>query len=266
MGGILSAFNTATTGLQFQEMNLSVKAQNLAAQGAVAYKSEGLLGLTLGYIDVQTAAMTSESGTLAPNSVQVGLGVNTAGISRDFTQGDAINSNQELDVMIDGDGFFLVTLPDGSTGYTRVGSLQRNANAQVVMPKTGYVIYPGITIPSNTLKITINREGQIYATLAGQTQPQLLGQFQMATFFNPNGLRAIEDSIFLETESSGTPDQGAPGTNKRGTLQQYFKEGSNVNAVKEMTDLIKIEKIYEMLTKVIKAGDAMLGSQNQIRA
>lgn len=266
MPGILSAFHIAKTGLQFQEMNLSVKAHNLAAQGADAYKEESLMGLTLGYIDAENVgSITSETGTISPAGTQIGLGIDPAGVYRNFTQGDPLNTGQELDVMIDGDGFFLVSLPDGTTGYTRVGSLQKNANNQIVMPKTGYVISPGITLPQNALKILINRDGQIYANLPGQTAPQLVGQLQMATFLNPSGLRAIEDSIFLESESSGTPDEGVAGTNRRGTIKQYWKEGSNVNPVKEMTDLIKIEKIYDMLTKVIKSGDEMLSAQVQIK-
>jgi flagellar basal-body rod protein FlgG len=134
------------------------------------------------------------------------------------------------------------------------------------MPKTGYTVQPGITIPSNAISISINGNGQVYALSPGNVTPQLLGQIQTTTFMNSSGLRAIEDSLFLETQASGSSDTGAPGTGLRGLIKQGWREGSNVNAVEEMTDLIKIEKVYEMLTKVIKTGDQMMDAVTHIKA
>jgi flagellar basal-body rod protein FlgG len=262
---IVRAFHITRTGLQLQETNLSVKSQNIAAQGVDGYKRQYLVATDLPYQDFgNVGTNTSDSGTISPTGLQVGLGVQPAGIYRVFTAGDPINTGNSLDVMIEGDGFFQVILPDGTIAYTRVGALQLNAQNQIVMPKTGYVVVPGITLPANTLSVSINQLGEVYTMVQGQTAEQLSGQFQLSTFFNPSGLKAVGDSMFTETSASGSPDNGVPNSNRRGTIKQGWREGSNVNAVEEITDLIKIEKIYDMLTKVLKTGDAMLQSVNTV--
>lgn len=266
MVAINTAFQTAITGLQFQETNLAIKAQNIAAQGVGGYKKEYLVGMTLGYQDhTQPGTPTSENGTIVPTGLQVGIGVQPAGTYRSFSEGDPIKTGEPLDLMILGQGFFIVTLPDGTSGYTRVGALQKNATGQLVMPKTGYVISPGITIPQNATEISITPQGQVFVLTPGSTTPNQIGQIQLATFINPSGLQGIEDSIFQETSASGTPNTGNPGGSPIGILKQGWLEGSNVDAVREMTDLIKIEKIYDMLTKVIKTGDSMLEATTRIR-
>lgn len=265
MSSVIRAFHITRTGLQVQEMNLSVKAQNIASQGVDGYKKQYLVAMDLPYQDQgSVGAATSDSGTISPTGLQVGLGVQPGGIYRIFTAGDPMNTGNSLDVMIEGDGFFEVMMPDGSTAYTRVGAFQLSANNTIVMPKTGYTVAPGITLPANTISVSINPFGQVYVQIQGQTAEQLVGQLQMSTFFNPAGLRAIGDSMFAETTASGTADRGTPGTSRRATVKQGWREGSNVNAVEEITDLIKIEKVYDMLTKVLKTGDAMLEASNRV--
>ncbi|MCX7338505.1 MAG: flagellar basal-body rod protein FlgG [Alphaproteobacteria bacterium] len=265
MASVINAFNITRTGLQLQEMNLSIKAQNIAAQGADGYKRQYLVAYDLPYQDLGgVGSPTSDNGSISPTGLQVGLGVQAGGIYRIFDQGTPVQTNNPLDLMIEGDGFFEVNMPDGTTSYTRVGALQLNASNTLVMPKTGYVVAPGITLPANTLSVSINQFGQVYVQTQGQTTDQLVGQIELSTFFNPAGLKAIGDSMFQQTSASGTPDKGPPGSNRRGMIKQGWREGSNVNAVEEITDLIKIEKIYEMLTKVLKTGDAMLEKANQI--
>ena len=262
---VIRAFHISRTGLQLQEMNLSVKAQNIASQGVDGYKKQYLVASDLPYQDQGgVGSATSSSGTVSPTGLQLGLGVQPGAIYRIFTEGDPINTANSLDVMIEGDGFFEVMLPDGTTAYTRVGAFQLSATNTLVMPRTGYTIAPGITLPTNTMAVSINDFGQVYVQIRGQTQEQLVGQLQTATFFNPAGLRAIGDSMFQETTASGTPDTGTPGTNRRGTVKQGWREGSNVNAVEEVTDLIRIEKIYDMLTKVLKTGDAMMDATTKV--
>jgi flagellar basal-body rod protein FlgG len=265
MASINNAFNIARTGLQSQETMLSVKTQNIASQGVDAYKRQYLIMYDLPYTDYGTLGVnSSQSGSsMDTTGIQVGMGVQAASIYRVFSQGDAIQTGRSLDVMIEGDGFFVVTLPDGTQAYTRVGSFGRDATNTLVMPKTGYTIQPGITLPSSAQKISINAAGEVYAETSPGVETQV-GQLQLATFFNPSGLKAMGDSIFVETSASGQADTGVPGTNRRGTIKQAYREGSNVNAVEEMTDLIKIEKVYEMLTKAVRTGDAMMAATNSM--
>ncbi len=265
MSGLNNAFHVARTGLQVTEQALGIKAMNIAGQGVDSYKKQYGIILDLAYIDqggVGTA--TSNNNTVSPTGTQVGLGVQSGGIYRDFSQGESIQTSNALDVMIEGEGFFEVTLPDGSIGYTRLGAFQTNANNEIVMPKTGYIIAPGIILPTDATEVNINALGQVYVKTATNQVAQLIGQLQLATFFNPSGLKAVGDSIYLETAASGTPDKGAPGSGRRGRIKQGWREGANVNAVEEMTDLIRIEKIYDMLTKILKTGDAMMTAATQV--
>ncbi len=264
MASIQNALNIARTGLQSQEALLAIKTQNIASQGVDGFKRQYLVMYDLPYIDYGALGVsTSKSGSIDTTGIQIGTGVQAAAVYRVFSQGEAIQTGRSLDVMIDGDGFFMVTLPDGTVGYTRVGSMSRDQNNTLVMPKTGYTIQPGVTLPANTLKVSINQSGEVYAETA-PGQESLVGQLQLATFFNPSGLKAMGDSLFVATAASGQADKGAPGTNRRGFIKQAYREGSNVNAVEEMTDLIKIEKVYEMLTKAVKTGDAMMGATNSM--
>ena len=243
MSGINNAFHVARTGLQMAEKNLGVKAMNIAGQNADAYKKQYMITLDLPYIDQGgVGTSTSNNNTISPTGTQIGLGVQSGGIYRDFSQGESIQTNNFLDVMVDGEGFFQVTMPDGSIAYTRVGAFQLSPNNEIVMPKTGYVIAPGITLPTGTTEVSINTQGQVYARVSGSATQVLVGQFQLATFFNV----------------------GVPGSSRRGNIKQGWREGANVNAVEEMTDLIKIEKIYDMLTKILKTGDAMMTAATSV--
>jgi flagellar basal-body rod protein FlgG len=263
--GISEAFNVARSGLQVTERTLHTKSANIAMQGATAGKKQYHIVTSLPSVDKgNLGTPTSGSNTINPTGIQMSLGVQSAGIYSDFSPGEQIQTDNPLDLYIDGDGFLEVTLPDGRTAYTRVGVLQLNANNEIVMPKTGYVVSPGIVLPATTVKVNINPQGQVVVETAGSTTQQVVGQFQTATFFNPSGLRAIGDSMYLETAASGTADSGIPGLARRGVIKQGYREGSNVNAVEEMTDLIQLEKIYDMLTKVLKTGDAMLSAATQV--
>jgi flagellar basal-body rod protein FlgG len=258
------AFNIAKTGLQLQELHLAVKSQNIASQGVDTFKRQYLVSSDLPYQDFGNVGVrTSDNNTISPTGLQVGTGVQAGSIYRVWTQGDPTNTGRSLDVLIDGEGFFQVAMPDGTTAYTRVGAWERDFNNTLVMPKTGYSILPGITLPTDTMSVSINQFGQVYVeTTPGQEQ--LVGQIEMATFFNPSGLKAIGDSMFVETPASGTPDKGTAGTNRRGTVKQGWREGSNVNSVEEMTSLIQIQRIYEMLVNVVKTGDAMMAATTKM--
>lgn len=262
---ISTAFHVTRTGMQLQEMHLAVKAQNIAAQGADGYKKQYLVSYDLPYQDRGgVGSSTSDAGTVVPTGLQIGLGVQPGGIYRVFTQGDPIQTGGPLDVMIEGDGFFEVSMPDGTTAYTRIGALQKDSTGQLVMPKTGYTLASPITIPSNATDVQINASGIVTVKQPGSTALAQIGTLQLSTFINPSGLKAIGDSLYVSTGASGSAATGNPGTEKRGVIKHGYREGSNVNAVEEITDLIKIEKLYDMLTKVLKTGEAMMESGNRL--
>ncbi len=261
---ISNALGVARTGLHLQETALAIKSFNIASQGVDAFKRMYIVATDLPYTDYGfVGTPTSPADTISPTGIQIGMGVQSAGTYRIFSMGDPIQTNNPLDVMIEGDGFFEVELPDGTVAYSRVGSWQMNADHELVMPKTGYKIYPTVTLPDDTISVAINSYGEVFA----ETTPGIeekIGTLQVATFVNPNGLKPVGDSMFLKTGASGEPEEGRPGEERRGTVKQGWREGSNVNAVEEITDLIKIEKIYEMLTKAVKTADAMMESANRM--
>ena len=262
MVSVQNALNIARTGLQSQEALLAIKTQNIASQSVDGFKRQYLVMYDLPYVDYGSVGVnTSKNSTMDTTGIQIGTGVQSAAAYRIFSQGEAIQTGRSLDTMIDGDGFFMVILPDNTYAYTRVGTFSRDATNTLVMPKTGYTVQPGITLPSTTLKVSINQLGEVYAETSPGVET-LVAQLQLATFYNPSGLKAIGDGLFIQTPASGQPDKGAPGTNLRGYIKEAYREGSNVNAVEEMTDLIKIEKVYEMLTKAVKTGESMMSATN----
>lgn len=259
---INSAFHVARTGLQLTEANLHIKATNIAGQGVLSFKKENLVGTDRAYISRVRPGTPTSDGTINPNGYQVGTGVQSAGVYRSFHQGEVVQTGRYLDIMIDGDGFLPVTMPDGTTAYTRIGVLQTDGEGNLVMPKTGYLVDPAITFPQNTTGVMINETGEVFAEV--DNIQQSVGQLELTTFFNSSGLIPLGDGMYRETEASGVADRGLPGTGRRGRIMQGVHEGSNVNAIEETTDLIRIEKIYDLLTKVLKTGDAMFEAGNRI--
>ena len=210
------------------------------------------------------ASVTSNAGTIVPAGVQVGLGVKPVSVYRINEQGSLIATNNQLDIAIKGRGFLQVTLPDGTTAYTRDGALKLSNTGEIVTAD-GFVVQPSITVPTNATTLTINADGQVQATIPGQVNQQLLGQLQLANFINEPGLQSNGDNLLVETEASGPPTVGNPGDIGFGQLQQFFLEQSNVNMVSEMTDLITAQRAYEINSKVIQASDSMMGTITQIR-
>lgn len=263
MGGISSALNITRSGMQKQETEVAVKAQNLAGQGVIAYKRQGVLAADLPYQDLaQAGSSTSLSGTINPTGMQVGLGVKVVGINRSFNQGDLIRTDRDLDIAIQGDGFYAITLPDGTTAYTRAGAFEKDAQGNLVTIIGGYKLNPSITIPTTAASVTITPDGQVVASVNGTMST--VGQIQLATFVNEPGLHAEGDNLFKVTDASGPATLGNPMSTNFGKLMQMWQEGSNVNSVEEITDLIKIQRLYEMLTKVLNAGDSMLEAANRV--
>jgi flagellar basal-body rod protein FlgG len=256
----MRALHTAATGMMAQELNVQVISNNIANLRTTGYKRQRAQFQDLLYETLRRpGAATSDQGTVLPAGLEIGSGVKTGSTPRVMSQGNLTSTEKEFDVAIRGEGFFRIRLPDGRTAYTRDGSFDLDGQGQIVT-REGYIVEPGLTVPQGARGVTITALGQVQASLPGQTQPQTLGQFQLARFINKTGLESMGDNLFLETPASGPPLDGNPGADGFGNLQQAFLEEGNVNAVTEITSLIAAQRAYEMNSKVITAADQMLSS------
>ena len=261
----MRALNTAATGMQAQQLNVEVIANNIANMNTTGFKRQRAEFQDLLYQNVERMGVTSsEAGTIVPTGVQVGAGVKAGSVYRITEQGGVSQSGNAYDVAIQGEGYFIVQLPDGRDSYTRAGNFSRNADGQVVT-EDGFIVAPGVSVPSDAIDISINREGIVQAIMADGSAPQDIGALELARFVNPAGLEAFGDNLFLETAASGTANRGQAGSVGFGTLMQKFLESSNVNAVTEISALITAQRAYEMNSKVITATDEMLRSASNLR-
>ena len=192
----------------------------------------------------------------------IGVGTKVTSTQKTFTQGDVQTTDNALDIMISGSGFFEIELPDGTTAYTRNGQFAMNDEGTIVTSGSGYTVQPAIQIPDNATSITISSDGQVSVSLAGQAENQVLGQLNVSRFVNPQGLEPIGENLFLETQSSGAPIQGTAGQDGMGSIKQGMLETSNVNVTEELVNLIQAQRVYEMNSKVLTAVDKMLTSLN----
>jgi flagellar basal-body rod protein FlgG len=230
-----------------------------------AYKRQRAEFEDMLYQNMERPGSTSAaSGAVLPLGIQIGAGVRADAVGRITEQGGLSQTGNAYDLAINGRGFFQVTLPSGQTAYTRAGNLAVNADG-VMVTADGYPIEPSITVPQEATAIQISRDGIVEATVAGQTDPQQLGQLEIAAFINPAGLEAIGDNLFLETPASGAANTATPGSPGLGTIQQGYLELSNVNAVEEISSLIVAQRAYEMNARVITAADEMLQATTQLR-
>nr|WP_315466367.1 flagellar basal-body rod protein FlgG [uncultured Rhodoferax sp.] len=251
------------TGMEAQQMQLDVISNNLANVSTNGFKKSHAVFEDLMYQNLrQVGSNTSEQSTL-PTGLQIGLGVRTVATSRSFAQGNLQQSNNNLDVAIEGNGFFQVTMPDGTTGYTRDGALQID-NAGRLVTSNGMPILNGITVPANATAVSIARDGTVSATIPGNVAPQAIGNITLASFVNPAGLEPKGQNVYAETAASGQPNAGAPGANGLGTVAQGFVETSNVNVVQELVTMIQTQRAYEMNSKAIQTSDQMLQKLGQL--
>lgn len=259
-----SALQVAVSGLKAAEGRLHTSASNLANLNSISGKKSHLLVTDRSYRNLVTpGSNTSESGTINPTGYQLGTGVQIVGNYQSFSQGTRIDTGRALDVFIDGDGFFSVTLPDGGQAYSRVGNLQVDNTGRLVMPGTGYVLEPAITFPEDTIDIDISATGEVSVSTAGAGS-SAVGQLQLVTFLNPSGLKYNGSGMYQKSNASGEPVTGNPGSGRRGGLVQKSHEGSNIQAVDEMVELVQIEKDYNAITKVLKTGEKMWEASNAI--
>ena len=260
---MMRALDIAATGLAAQQLNVDTISQNLANLNTTGFKAERPEFQDLLYQDLRRVGTNStDQGTILPVGLQVGLGVRTAAISRDTNQGTVNNTGNSLDMAVQGKGFFQVTMPDGTTAYTRDGGFKLSASGQIVT-RDGFTVQPGITIPSNATEISVNTSGQVQVSINGQIAPSQIGQLQLANFINPVGLQALGGNLYAETAASGTPTTNNPGQAEFGTVLQGYLENSNVDSVSAITNLITAQRTYEFNTKVLKAADEMLQALNQ---
>jgi flagellar basal-body rod protein FlgG len=251
------------TGMEAQQTQLDTISHNLANASTNGYKRSHAVFEDLMYQNMrQVGAQTTEQ-TALPTGLQLGLGTRAVATARNFTQGSLQQSGNPLDVAVSGSGFFELTMPDGTTGYTRDGSFQVNANGQLVT-NNGYAVQPGITIPPTAQKVMIGADGTVSAQLQGQAAPQAVGQLTLASFINPAGLDPRGQNIFTETAASGAPNSGVPGANGLGQIQQGFVETSNVNVVEELVQMIQTQRAYELNSKAIQTSDQMLQKLAQL--
>jgi flagellar basal-body rod protein FlgG len=253
----------AKTGMEAQQTQLDTITHNLANVGTNGYKRSHAVFEDLMYQNLRQAGANTTEQTTLPTGLQVGLGTRAVATTRIFSQGNLLQSANPLDVAIRGSGFFEVQMPDGTTGYTRDGSFQVNAQGQLVT-NNGYAVQPGITIPANAQSTTIGADGTVSVTVPGQAAAQTVGQLQLANFVNPAGLDPKGQNLFAETAASGTATTGTPGQNGLGDLRQGFVESSNVNVVEELVAMIQTQRAYELNSKAIQTADQMLAKLGQI--
>jgi flagellar basal-body rod protein FlgG len=251
------------TGMEAQQMQLDVISNNLANVSTNGFKKAHAVFEDLMYQNLrQVGANNAEQSTL-PTGLQIGLGVRTVATSRTFSQGNLQQSNNNLDVAIQGNGFFQVTMPDGTTGYTRDGAFQLDNQGRVVT-SSGLLVQGGITVPANATNVSIAQDGTVSASVPGTTAPQTVGNITTASFINPAGLEPKGQNIYQETAASGQPNAGVPNSNGLGAVLQGFVETSNVNVVQELVTMIQTQRAYEMNSKAIQTSDQMLQKLGQL--
>lgn len=247
----------AKTGLDAQQTRMQVTSNNLANVNTTGFKRSRAVFEDLLYQNVRQPGAQTSQDTRAPSGLTLGTGVRVVATEKLFTQGALVQTGNALDVAINGRGFFEVRLPDGTAAYTRDGSFQMNAEGELVT-SSGYPVQPGIMIPDGAQSITIGADGTVSAQLAGQAQPVEVGSLQLVDFINPAGLAPRGENLLLETASSGAPQPGTAGMNGLGTIVQGSVEGSNVNVVEELINMIETQRAYEMNSKAISTTDQML--------
>ncbi len=253
----------AATGMNAQQAQMDVISNNLSNVSTTGFKGSRAVFQDLIYQTLRQPGANSTQQTELPSGSQVGTGVEQVATERLYTQGNLQQTGNSTDIAINGNGFFQVQMPDGTTAYTRDGALQKNAQGQLVTA-SGYQLIPAITVPNNATSLTIGTDGVVSITTAGSSNTQNIGTLQLATFINPAGLESRGQNLFSETASSGTPNVTTPGLNGSGMVQQGYLEASNVNVVQELVNMIETQRAYEINSKAVQTSDQMLQTLSQM--
>jgi len=254
---MIRALFTAASGMQAETLNIDVISNNLANINTSGFKKSRAEFQDLIYQSIREPGAKSTISTEIPTGIQVGLGVKPVAVNRVFSQGNFKHTGNPLDLVIEGDGFFQVTMPDGTIVYTRSGSFSKDSTGRLVT-NDGYPLEPAITIPADAISITIGDDGTVSILRPGETTSTEVGSIQLAKFVNPAGLKSLGKNLFLNTQSSGDPIQGTPGLEGFGTITQGFLEMSNVDIVEELVEMIVAQRSYETNARAIRASDEML--------
>ena len=247
----------AKTGLDAQQTRMAVVSNNLANVNTTGFKQGRAVFEDLLYQNVRQSGGQSSQDTMLPTGMNLGTGVRVVATEKLFTQGSVLQTENAMDVAINGRGFFQIQKPDGEPAYTRDGNFQIDDQGQLVT-SSGYIVQPGITIPDSAESITIGRDGVVSVKLPGQSSPSQVGTLEVTDFVNPVGLQPVGENLYIETAASGSANTGTPGLNGLGSLIQGALEGSNVNVVSELVNMIETQRAYEMNSKAISTNDQMM--------
>ena len=261
---MIRSLMSAATGMDAQQLYMDVISNNLSNVNTTGYKRQKMEFQDLMYQALREPGTRNVEGSLSPAGIEVGLGVKPSSTQRVFEQGDMVKSGNTLDLAIQGDGFFQVTLPDGSPAYTRDGSFKLSSDGTVVT-SSGYLLSPQITVPQGAQNLTISAAGTVSAVLPGQTASTDLGKVELARFVNSAGLRSLGSNLYAESDASGTAILQSPGQEGAGTIQQGYTEASNVQVVQEMVNMITAQRAFEVVSKAITASDDMLQTANALK-
>ncbi|MDR0927729.1 MAG: flagellar basal-body rod protein FlgG [Ignavibacteria bacterium] len=251
--------HTAASGLNAQQRYVEIISNNIANVNTTGYKTVRPEFQDMLYETLRPAGAINHNGTEPLNEVQIGSGVELVGTAKNFRQGDVTESVRELDLAINGDGFFIVQLPDGSQAFTRDGTFSLN-NVGEIINSQGYRLDPGISVPDDAVEIQISKNGTIQILRENEVTAETIGQIELARFVNPGGLRAMGENIYIQSPASGSPIFEEPGTNNTGQILQKYLEGSNVSIVEEMVNMISAQRAYELNSKSVQTADTILGS------
>ena len=255
---------TSATGMQAQELNIDVIANNMANVNTSGFKKSRAEFQDLLYESMRPAGAASSQDTVVPTGIQLGHGTRPAAVQKMFTQGDFQNTKNELDWAIEGDGFFQIELPNGETSYSRSGEFKLDADGRIVNPD-GFALLPELTIPTDTVSISVGMDGTVSVIQAGDSTPTEIGSIQLARFINPAGLRSLGKNLYAPTAASGNEMTGTPGETGLGSIAQGFLEMSNVSVVDEMVNMITAQRAYETNSKVVQTADEMLQLANNLK-
>lgn len=261
---MIRALYSSSSGMQAQQLNLDTIANNLANVNTTGFKRTRVDFQDLLYQTYRAPGTAGSQGTTIPTGIQVGHGSRPVATQRIFSQGDFQQTENPLDLVIEGDGFFQVTRPDGTTGYTRAGAFKKDGTGRIVTSE-GFLLSPAVTIPADAKEITVGSDGTVSVTLAGQTAASTVGTLQLASFVNPAGLLSVGRNLFTPTAASGSAVVGNPGVTGLGTIAQGFLELANVKVVEEMVAMITSQRAYEANSKAIQTADDMLGISNNLK-
>ena len=262
----MRALRTAASGMSAQQLNVEVISNNIANMNTVGFKRQRAEFQDLLYQNVERmGAQSSSQGTVVPTGIQIGAGVKAGSVYRVTEQGTPTQTGGRYDMAVDGRGYFQIILPSGETAYTRAGNFSVNGEGQLVTDD-GYAVEPAISIPQDAVDVSVSKSGQVQVITAGSTEPAIVGQLELATFFNEAGLEAVGDNLLMETAASGAATVGTPGDAGLGQILQGYTEASNVDAVAEISALIIAQRAYEMNSKVITTADQMLSVASQAKS